>query len=154
MKEGRSPLGGRPFCTRPSIERIACASVGIGLERLAWRYFLHWGMSALCAPNAACPPVFPTKEPGLGAKRLRSEEHTSELQSPCNLVCRLLLEKKNYTHTHQNLARDAIPPTNLRTPTPIGVCRGASCPPTLRSGSSRVYQDFCRIRALRHSNHI
>src|SRR5256885_4837815 len=28
---------------------------------------------------------------------LRSEEHTSELQSPCNLVCRLLLEKKNIT---------------------------------------------------------
>src|SRR3989454_4886790 len=32
---------------------------------------------------------------------VRSEEHTSELQSPCNLVCRLLLEKKkknNYIH--------------------------------------------------------
>src|SRR5256885_12941083 len=28
----------------------------------------------------------------------RSEEHTSELQSPCNLVCRLLLEKKNTDH--------------------------------------------------------
>src|SRR5688500_19264119 len=28
---------------------------------------------------------------------VRSEEHTSELQSPCNLVCRLLLEKKNTT---------------------------------------------------------
>src|SRR6266566_8394929 len=28
-------------------------------------------------------------------RALRSEEHTSELQSPCNLVCRLLLEKKN-----------------------------------------------------------
>src|SRR5205807_10427466 len=28
------------------------------------------------------------------AVALRSEEHTSELQSPCNLVCRLLLEKK------------------------------------------------------------
>src|SRR5256885_6755426 len=28
------------------------------------------------------------------ARRSRSEEHTSELQSPCNLVCRLLLEKK------------------------------------------------------------
>src|SRR5256885_7167848 len=28
---------------------------------------------------------------------LRSEEHTSELQSPCNLVCRLLLEKKKRT---------------------------------------------------------
>src|SRR5205807_4057732 len=32
------------------------------------------------------------------AKRRRSEEHTSELQSPCNLVCRLLLEKKNTTN--------------------------------------------------------
>src|SRR5256885_8568305 len=29
-----------------------------------------------------------------GWHSLRSEEHTSELQSPCNLVCRLLLEKK------------------------------------------------------------
>src|SRR5256885_13672773 len=28
------------------------------------------------------------------SERKRSEEHTSELQSPCNLVCRLLLEKK------------------------------------------------------------
>src|SRR2546426_9408469 len=28
---------------------------------------------------------------------VRSEEHTSELQSPCNLVCRLLLEKKKKT---------------------------------------------------------
>src|SRR2546426_8127845 len=28
----------------------------------------------------------------------RSEEHTSELQSPCNLVCRLLLEKKKKTN--------------------------------------------------------
>src|SRR3989454_7652224 len=32
----------------------------------------------------------------IGAK-YRSEEHTSELQSPCNLVCRLLLEKKKKT---------------------------------------------------------
>src|SRR5256885_3845303 len=32
------------------------------------------------------------------ALSLRSEEHTSELQSPCNLVCRLLLEKKNKQH--------------------------------------------------------
>src|SRR2546426_8115357 len=29
----------------------------------------------------------------------RSEEHTSELQSPCNLVCRLLLEKKKKKHS-------------------------------------------------------
>src|SRR5256885_4661318 len=32
---------------------------------------------------------------GCSNTKKRSEEHTSELQSPCNLVCRLLLEKKN-----------------------------------------------------------
>src|SRR5256885_16029365 len=40
----------------------------------------------------------PTRVRGLesipNGAALRSEEHTSELQSPCNLVCRLLLEKK------------------------------------------------------------
>src|SRR5256885_9338735 len=41
--------------------------------------------------------------PSLGASirapaAKRSEEHTSELQSPCNLVCRLLLEKKKKIH--------------------------------------------------------
>src|SRR5256885_11893221 len=34
-----------------------------------------------------------------GDKADRSEEHTSELQSPCNLVCRLLLEKKKHNST-------------------------------------------------------
>src|ERR1039457_7678023 len=33
----------------------------------------------------------------------RSEEHTSELQSPCNLVCRLLLEKKKYYHIYSSI---------------------------------------------------
>src|SRR2546426_7682087 len=33
--------------------------------------------------------------PAAAVEARRSEEHTSELQSPCNLVCRLLLEKKN-----------------------------------------------------------
>src|SRR5256885_3461913 len=32
---------------------------------------------------------------------IRSEEHTSELQSPCNLVCRLLLEKKKLSDTDE-----------------------------------------------------
>src|SRR5256885_5991988 len=41
-------------------------------------------------PQERHPPF-----PG-GAGDPRSEEHTSELQSPCNLVCRLLLEKKKY----------------------------------------------------------
>src|SRR2546426_8842471 len=39
------------------------------------------------------------------ARGLRSEEHTSELQSPCNLVCRLLLEKKKNKLTHINHKR-------------------------------------------------
>src|SRR5256885_5815456 len=41
----------------------------------------------LCKLRTLCRPE----------KSQRSEEHTSELQSPCNLVCRLLLEKKNNT---------------------------------------------------------
>src|SRR2546426_5840571 len=36
----------------------------------------------------------PRRGPGKIGRTARSEEHTSELQSPCNLVCRLLLEKK------------------------------------------------------------
>src|SRR5256885_10930925 len=59
-------------------------------------------------------PIFVAQQQGLFAPRalprfnattgpsatLRSEEHTSELQSPCNLVCRLLLEKKKKTAPH------------------------------------------------------
>src|ERR1022692_3305349 len=46
---------------------------------------------------------------------LRSEEHTSELQSPCNLVCRLLLEKKNVAfeqerHSPRHECAEALPP--------------------------------------------
>src|SRR5260370_24335806 len=39
-----------------------------------------------------------TKRLGNGTFVVRSEEHTSELQSHLNLVCRLLLEKKKYTN--------------------------------------------------------
>src|SRR5256885_7598338 len=43
-------------------------------------------------------------EPRKGDSPIRSEEHTSELQSPCNLVCRLLLEKKKKNnHMHASL---------------------------------------------------
>src|SRR2546426_6907380 len=45
----------------------------------------------------------------LGAKStVRSEEHTSELQSPCNLVCRLLLEKKKVTTKTANNREDIL----------------------------------------------
>src|SRR5688500_20336139 len=35
-------------------------------------------------------------------RQVRSEEHTSELQSPCNLVCRLLLEKKKHSNHEEH----------------------------------------------------
>src|SRR5256885_3999558 len=43
----------------------------------------------------------------------RSEEHTSELQSPCNLVCRLLLEKKKKKNYGCMLQPDNMGETNL-----------------------------------------
>src|SRR5258708_21737486 len=42
--------------------------------------------------------------PGPGERR-RSEEHTSELQSPDHLVCRLLLEKKKFDHQRTIMSR-------------------------------------------------
>src|SRR5205807_9681288 len=50
----------------------------------------HWSLPMTAFTRlATASPTKPTT-----TKRRRSEEHTSELQSPCNLVCRLLLEKK------------------------------------------------------------
>src|SRR5256885_3978975 len=47
----------------------------------------------------------------------RSEEHTSELQSPCNLVCRLLLEKKkdDQQTTHTTTHKDPTTPRQAYT---------------------------------------
>src|SRR5256885_3668920 len=64
-------------------------------------------------PGARCLRVRRQRRqrlPGPGQYHLaRSEEHTSELQSPCNLVCRLLLEKKK-----KNTNTPIICNTNLR----------------------------------------
>src|SRR5256885_8498775 len=59
-------------------------------------------------------------QPVAGGHHHRSEEHTSELQSPCNLVCRLLLEKKKkkhkYTKNTKNYYKNAysIVPDNTK----------------------------------------
>src|SRR2546426_4980176 len=47
-----------------------------------------------CVTPRPCTRSLVTCEPAYLSDARRSEEHTSELQSPCNLVCRLLLEKK------------------------------------------------------------
>src|SRR2546430_5935138 len=54
----------------------------------------------MSSPFLACVPVVSERgfsRPRPGSPRSRSEEHTSELQSQSNLVCRLLLEKKKNT---------------------------------------------------------
>src|SRR5256885_5202555 len=51
-------------------------------------------LSALLLIAVACGQAQGKPTSSVGSPT-RSEEHTSELQSPCNLVCRLLLEKKN-----------------------------------------------------------
>src|SRR5205807_10401222 len=65
---------------------------------------------------------------------LFSEEHTSELQSPCNLVCRLLLEKKKYIICNGTGSSPSPPGYS---PIPARVRSLASSPPTrLRSAFS------------------
>src|SRR2546426_12283217 len=52
-----------------------------------------------CFPHVGRRDACPTTTRPIRARSFRSEEHTSELQSPCNLVCRLLLEKKKKKKT-------------------------------------------------------
>src|SRR2546426_3792524 len=57
----------------------------------------------------------------------RSEEHTSELQSPCNLVCRLLLEKKKNHPAHELFATKIVP-------------SASTCPPSTAPLNRSVYR--------------
>src|SRR5437588_7951752 len=68
---------------------LSALSSGLGLSLLA-------SVSILDSFVVASPPLLPTPPPLPGScqQRWRSEEHTSELQSHSDLVCRLLLEKK------------------------------------------------------------
>src|SRR5256885_5630000 len=69
----------------------------------------HLVVAAVGNDGPAAPPLYPAAWPGVvgvtavdarqqvlgeALRGARSEEHTPELQSPCNLVCRLLLETK------------------------------------------------------------
>src|SRR2546426_6032627 len=79
----RSPLLQKPLPATTATTflptRLLCRTLGPPMP--------HRSSSPWQCPRSALP--YPT------AACTRSEEHTSELQSPCNLVCRLLLEKKN-----------------------------------------------------------
>src|SRR2546426_9298934 len=76
--------GSMASTTRGSHGVVDCASKKIGNFKAIDSISLH--SQLLMASNSG------TSSPTSSARR--SEEHTSELQSPCNLVCRLLLEKK------------------------------------------------------------
>src|SRR5688500_19176028 len=65
--------------SRGDLERLAAGERVIAFDQPMSR--------AAVLPTIRCSSNLTTASP-------RSEEHTSELQSPCNLVCRLLLEKK------------------------------------------------------------
>src|SRR5258708_28127883 len=88
----------------------------IGVRQLSWNIRDHFGHEcALTRLNVARGQAFtPDNLKSLNIDRgavdlawttmgdvLRSEEHTSELQSPDHLVCRLLLEKKKKKHPRQ-----------------------------------------------------
>src|SRR5437867_6741556 len=85
---------------------ISAASVHVGLVKR------KRAMRVLQLPPAGRYSfVYQKVQSSATGRRPRSEEHTSELQSPYDLVCRLLLEKKNKTsHTHPDSVR-----TNLQT---------------------------------------
>src|SRR5688500_20031611 len=93
---------------------VACQTILVDfiLEFSSHRSFAHQYEVAVLQFSVRYPrylnkhfrPLFgretPYKPYKVGLWRDRSEEHTSELQSPCNLVCRLLLEKKKKKKHH------------------------------------------------------
>src|SRR5256885_13219469 len=79
-----------PICST-STSRCSAASVSRA----------RWMASASAAENASLS----SSDAEAIHLALRSEEHTSELQSPCNLVCRLLLETKKQTQLNHNTTR-------------------------------------------------
>src|SRR5256885_6501279 len=74
--------------------------------------------------------------PQLFTKGNRSEEHTSELQSPCNLVCRLLLEKKNTTYSCTiHVRTSSSPPYTYSPPVPATLRPPSHIPPSFLTSS-------------------
>src|SRR5690349_22700459 len=72
-------------------------SVGSGLARAA-----YYASAVMATGERSLPPCGPARRPA-ARRPTRSEEHTSELQSRRDLVCRLLLEKKKHKSTHSLL---------------------------------------------------
>src|SRR5688572_32165690 len=87
-----------PYTTLFRSSRVDAGTIelirGMGVDvvssgDLIQQFESHWNDAAIATHRAASDKLYRIKD------RARSEEHTSELQSQSNLVCRLLLEKKN-----------------------------------------------------------
>src|SRR5256885_4401674 len=91
LRAGLEALAAKPYAA-------ACAAVG-GIDfRESNRRIACPALLIAGSRDEATPPALSEDMQAQipGAQLVRSEEHTSELQSPCNLVCRLLLEKKKH----------------------------------------------------------
>src|SRR5207249_10780433 len=88
------------FPTRRSSDLDRPLPLSFAQERLWWLEQLHPGAALY---NVTLQARLPATDPALVAAR--SEEHTSELQSRFDLVCRLLLEKKKKKKMHHHNAR-------------------------------------------------
>src|SRR2546426_6616659 len=76
------------FFNDTATTEIYTLSLHDALPILLHQHYRVFGVCRVLSPLTSQANTVPQVE--------RSEEHTSELQSPCNLVCRLLLEKKKY----------------------------------------------------------
>src|SRR2546426_3554559 len=89
---------------------------------------LHDALPISCLCRLACERKGVSRTTSRLGVPSRSEEHTSELQSPCNLVCRLLLEKKKLNHR----------------------CWGTTQTMTSISSITAIWRTLCSVWLLRH----
>src|SRR2546430_5485879 len=93
-----------PRSTLFSYTTLFRSRIGGCRKQAVWQHANHAPAMAPRAPEAPSGPLVQrlggSLLPRPSTQRSRSEEHTSELQSQSNLVCRLLLEKKKITHHH------------------------------------------------------
>src|SRR2546427_8089918 len=119
LHQNHLPSPHREFAGAKRMKTVT-ASILIAAPLMAWAQGATTADTAKKAPaKAAAKPAAkkaPAKKPAAkttakaAAGAARSEEHTSELQSQSNLVCRLLLEKKKKKKNATNTRKTKVPP--------------------------------------------
>src|SRR5256885_5647171 len=101
---------------------------------------IAWSVLVISAPHSSI------ESNSLGASR--SEEHTSELQSPCNLVCRLLLEKKKTARLLAQKFESYIEAFPLRGAIPTAFALGDVGPLPIAASEQDISENARRSRSL------